>query len=220
MNKNFVLLPALASLLALTLPTASAVPVTFSGGNGSPLSMTLLQPVTYTITSGFAGNIRFVFQNTGNLAGEADGVTSATSSINFTINSGPPSDFVNRIGSLIPTDPVIPSDPTTPNDLFVFDASSLDALLIGDTVVLSAGTLMTANVDGPISIPQAPPVGTDFSTFIVGHLDPVSVRISGPGTVGSVSVPDSLSTLWLGLPIAVMLAFAQLRRLAVRFQPA
>ena len=90
MNKNFVLLPALASLLALILPIASAVPVTFSGGNGSPLSMTLLQPVTYTITAGFLGELRFVFEDTGNFASDAaDGVTSATSAISFTINAGP-----------------------------------------------------------------------------------------------------------------------------------
>jgi hypothetical protein len=80
MNKNFVLLPALASLLALTLATASGVPVTFSGGNGFPLSMTLLQPVTYTITAGFVGELRFVFQDTGNFVSDAaDGVTEATS---------------------------------------------------------------------------------------------------------------------------------------------
>ena len=221
MNKNFVLLLALASLVALTLPTASAVPVTFSGGNGTPLNMTLLQPVTYTITAGLAGELRFVFEDTGNFAsGPENSVTQATSDINFTINAGIPGDPMNRLGSLIPSDPVIPSDPITPNDLFVFNASSLNAVLIGDTVVLSAGTLTTASADGPISIPQAPPVGTDFSTFIVGHLDPVSVRISGPGTVGSVSVPDSLSTLWLGLPIGVMLAVARLRRFAARFHSA
>ena len=66
MNKKVVLLPVLASLLALTLPSAFAVPVTFSGGNFTPISMTLQLPVTYTITAGFAGGgspFRFVFED-------------------------------------------------------------------------------------------------------------------------------------------------------------
>jgi hypothetical protein len=114
MNKKFAFLPALASLLALALPSASAVPVTFSGGPGTPLSMTLQLPVTYTITADYVGSggfivtkggspvavnfpILFVFEDTGNFFG-GSGSAGATSDINFTINAGPP----HLLGLLLP----------------------------------------------------------------------------------------------------------------------
>jgi hypothetical protein len=106
-----------------------------------------------------------------------------------------------------------PGVEVTLNDTLVSGSSFPGLTLsIGDIVVLSAGML---TIDGVIGTEKPAPVGIDFSTFILGFKE--GSGLSGPGTV---SGPDSLSTLWLGLPIGVMLAFAQLRRFAARFQSA
>jgi hypothetical protein len=76
---------------------------------------------------------------------------------------------------------------------------------IGDTVVLSAGTLTTV-----INVAAAAPPDGDYNTFIVSNF---GVRISENGTVAT-AVLGSLSTLWLALPLAGMLAFAHRRRFA------
>jgi hypothetical protein len=52
----------------------------------------------------------------------------------------------------------------------------------------------------------------DYDTFIASG-DSL-LRISEDGPVG---VPDSLSTLWLALPLAGMLAATRLRRFVARF---
>jgi hypothetical protein len=168
--------------------------------------MTLPLPVTYEITAGFAGGgspFRFVFEDVFPSL-TSPGTIGVTSNINFTINGGTahPINAFSTFGSRV----------------FVNEATfSSPALSIGDIVVLSAGTLTT---NANVAPPSPDTVRTDFSTFIAASITLSGGGISGPGTV-SVSVPDSLSTLWLGLPIAVMLAFAhQLRRFAARFQSA
>jgi len=56
------------------------------------------------------------------------------------------------------------------------------------------------------------PVSGDYVTFI---RTATGIPLSGPGTVVVPSVPDSLSTLWLALPLAGMLALVRFRRLAI-----
>jgi hypothetical protein len=60
--------------------------LTFSGGNGSPLSLTLSQPVVYTITTGFSVGPFFIFQNVGDLFHHMG--PAVVGNIGFTINGG------------------------------------------------------------------------------------------------------------------------------------
>ena len=201
LSKIFLGVAAIVAILSA--PRASAVPVNFSGGSGTPLSFTLPEPVTYVATSTDPFAPHFVFQNLGNLFVFTTGLIG---DITYTINLGPPQTInaVNPVG-------VSQNDITT-NDVFFFDQfMTLPGVSLGDAIVLSAGTLTTTS---PIA--AAAPSNGMFNTFII---DSVGNKISTFGTV-TASVPDSMSTLWLVLPLAGMLAVAHLRRFAARFKPA
>jgi len=89
--KEKFLLPVLASLLAITLPNAFAVPVTFSGGNNSPVTMTLPQSVQYLITGNQAsGPLDFVF--VGMQMDPGSGLVPG-GTITYSVNSGPSQSF-------------------------------------------------------------------------------------------------------------------------------
>ena len=125
-----------------------------------------------------------------------------TGDITFTINGGSP------ISIGVITQAVFAVGVITLNDLFFWApdgpnlGSAIPGVSIGDTIVLSAGTLTTtSDVVAP-----APPSG-EFNTFIT---DGNGNLISAPS-----SVPDSLSTLWLGLPLAGMFAVARVYGLSV-----
>jgi hypothetical protein len=194
-NLSKILFGLAAALAISCAPQVSAVPVTFSGGSGTPLSFTLTEPVTYLITanSPFGSAPFFILQNVGSNIFP----TSApflTGDITFTINGGSPIS-IGQITQIV--DFGFPIGVLTVNDL-LFWVPDLPGVSIGDTIVLSAGTLTTtSDVVAP-----APPSGV-FNTFIT---DGNGNLISAPS-----SIPDSFSTLWLGLPLAGMFAVACLR---------
>ena len=205
-NLSKILFGSAAAVAISCAPQVSAVPVTFSGGSGTPLSFTLTEPVTYLITASapFGTAPFFILQNVGSNIFP----TSApllTGDITFTINGGSPIsigvitqvvDFGFPLGVLTVNDLLFwaPDGPNTVN--------AIPGVSIGDTIVLSAGTLTTtSDVVAP-----APPSGV-FNTFIT---DGNGNLISAPS-----NVPDSLSTLWLGLPLAGMFAVARVYGLAV-----
>jgi hypothetical protein len=197
-TKTFKTLPkffGVAVIGALSfVPRATAVPVTFSGGSGTPLSFTLTDPITYLITASAGTAPFFIFQNTGNF-----GNNLVTGDITYTINAGSPQ-------SITQLDSGATAGAVTPNDAFLRGALFF-GVSIGDTVILSSGTLTTIS---PVAA-AAPPSGM-YNTFIS---DGSGNPISGPGISSAASgVPDSLSTLWLSLPLAGMFAAARLRRLA------
>jgi|GEM_PF-6883484 len=144
-------------VLVFYIPAVQAqAHLTFSGGNGTPLSITLLQSVTYTInntncssgTNG-AGPI-FVFDEAGRFLPVGDRPANGT--ISFSIDGGT-TQLINRMGSG-GTTPVL-----TPNDIYAF-RSPLSSLS-GSTVVLNAGTFSTASL-----VPGPPPANGSFTTFI------------------------------------------------------
>ena len=197
-TKTFKILPKLfgvALIAALSFaPRANAVSVTFSGGSGTPLSFTLTDPITYLITASAATAPFFIFQNTGNFGSDF-----VTGNITYTINAGSPQSISQLISGAS-------AGAVTPNDAFLRSAT-FPGVSIGDTVILSAGTVTTNSAVAA----AAPPSGM-YNTFIS---DGAGNPISGPGISSPVSgVPDSLSTLWLCLPLAGMFAAARLRRLA------
>lgn len=191
-KNSFLLIAVAISAIFAATPRASAVPVTFSGGSVTPLSFSLAAPVSYTITGAPSGNAPFfVFQNTGNLAFGS----SIISTITFSVNSGPAQAL--SIADSGTTGGVI-----TANDLFFNGA--LPMLNIGDVVTLTAGSWTTIS---PV-VPAAPANGS-YTTFITDGFGNV---ISTNGVSGF-STPESLSTLWLALPLVGM--FAVRRRFTV-----
>ena len=192
----------LAAAVAISCaPQVSAVPVTFSGGSGTPLSFTLTEPVTYLITASvpFGGAPFFILQNVGSNIFP----TSApllTGDITFTVNGGSPISIgviTQAVAGVVTVNDLLFWAPDGPNTV-----NAIPGVSIGDTIVLSAGTLTTtSDVVAP-----APHSGV-FNTFIT---DGNGNLISAPS-----SVPDSLSTLWVGLPLAGMFAVARVYGLAV-----
>lgn len=146
-----VFLVAIASISGLN---AQAI-LTFSGGNGSPLTITLTRSVTYTVNSGNcgggAGAPFFIFDEAGNPFGGA--ATGLTGTMSFHKNADPNSPIsAANSGATIP-----PS--FTANDLYVYGLNSFAS--IGDTYVLSAGSVTTTG-----SIAGPPPAGGSFTTFV------------------------------------------------------
>lgn len=143
----------LAVAAAFVLVSGSArgqANLSFSGGNGSPLSLTLSQPVVYTITTGFSVGPFFIFQNVGDPFHHLG--SAVVGNIRFTINGGA-NYFMDTINSGENVGVV------TANDLYIF--GSEPGANAGDVILLSAGTLTTlANVAAP------PPANGSYTTFV------------------------------------------------------
>ena len=90
-----IALSTIAAFAFISSAHAGTVQVNFSGGSGTPLTITLPQSVSYTVT-GFPGNAGelFVFQGTGHLL---SGNVGAGGSLSFTQNAGAPSSINNAI---------------------------------------------------------------------------------------------------------------------------
>jgi hypothetical protein len=150
----------ISALLAASVICVSAAAVraranlTFSGGNGTPLSISLQQPVAYTINNSqcalnTSGPI-FLFDEAGNPFGSG---VFLTGSITFSINGGAPQPIANGNSGVTAGD-------VTANDLFIY--GQLQSVPNGSTVVLSAGTVTTTG-----NVVAAPPANGSFITFVV-----------------------------------------------------
>ena len=170
--------------------------LTFSGGNGTPLTLTLGEPVSYVVTADPAdAQEEIVFQGLGNFSSSQYDVSYGLSgTLDFSIDGGasyPLQELVsnNGVGAIQAT------------DAYVYNYSN-PAITVGDVVVLGAGTLTTST---PFA--DAPPADGSFGTFIAGG---AGDDVSTPGV--AVPEPSSWALLgvgagWLGLT---------LRRRAVR----
>ena len=147
--------------------------LTFAGGNGVPLSVTLTQSVVYAVTAASENVTGFncdavgdFFQNSGH---------PVTGNMTFSINSGPPQE-INFIGSGFSGGDITSDDFQLLG--FVFEVN------IGDVVTLNAGTVTTFE-----DITAAPPSSGAFNTFIATN--DTHVSISSPGV--AVPEPGSLA---------------------------
>lgn len=173
---------ALAFLAAMLASGAAraAVTVEISGGGGTPLSITLLQPVIYTVTAG-ASYGGFAFD--GALSAAVIFSGAGTSTITYSVNGGTAirASFITTgmAGNEVSGDDL---------QLFSYDAGPLQA---GDVVTLSAGTFVsTANVSA------TPAGGNSFESFM---FDSMMWRIS------TNAVPEPSAALLLGLGFAGVL---------------
>jgi hypothetical protein len=194
-----ILVCVAAIVIFSAAPRAVAIPVTFSGGSGTPLSFSLANPVSYTITTAapimyFVAPV-FVFKNTG--APYFSGLIASTSTMRFSVNGGPAQVIsfagANNTAGTFP-----------PNDL-IFSGPHV-ALNVGDVVTLSAGILTSFD-----NVAGAAPANGSYSTFIY---DLTGKLLSTEGVSGA-PAPESLSTLWLALPVVGMVALRRLHRSGV-----
>ncbi|HEX8287106.1 MAG TPA: VCBS repeat-containing protein, partial [Pyrinomonadaceae bacterium] len=141
-------------VLAIYIPVVHGqANLTFSGANGTPLTITLQQSVTYTINNPNCTNGPiFVFDGAGSFPSVGgDQVVSGTMS--FSINGGS-AQLINKTGSNSSAGVL------TPNDIYAL-RNPLVPISNGDVVVLNAGSYTTANnISGP------PPANGSFPTFI------------------------------------------------------
>ena len=143
----------LFTLAAIATPMFSAsaqANLSFSGGGGNPLAITLAGPVNYTITSvPSVTSPFFVFAGVGNLFGA------------FPVVSGSITYSVNGAGSFALTQAAsgFVSATVAANDMYFFGTFS--AFAIGDVVRLNAGTLTTTG-----NFAGAAPSAGAYGTFI------------------------------------------------------
>ena len=153
----------LAALTALALFGAAAAPsssalaqanLSFSGGSGAPLTLTLSGDVSYTITGTVApGNGPIIaFDGVGDFT--ANSFLSVAGDLTFSVNGGGPLTLDTlRSG--------FQGGSITADDAYLFSLSSLPGLAIGDVVVLSSGFLTTtANFSNPA------PAGGNFGSYL------------------------------------------------------
>jgi hypothetical protein len=192
-------LSRVAILTALGLGVSSSafgIVLSFSGGGGTPLSMTLTSPVSYTITqsAGLGDAPFFVFQGVGNPFGAV--ITFVSGNITFSVNGGP-----SR--SVFQTASGVPVNDLAANDLYFF--GQLPGVSVGNTVILSAGTLTTTS-----NFAGAAPASGNFQTFII---EGYGAKISTFGTTAGGNVPDSGATVaLLGVGLLGLFSFARISR--------
>jgi hypothetical protein len=156
----------IAAFAFLSSANAGMVEVNFSGGSGTPLTITLPQSVSYTVVGlPNAAQVFFVFQGTGNLF---TGAVSASGSLSFTQNAGA-SNSINDAQQFSNV-PVV-----TLNDL-VLDDTSFPGLHRNDVFLLSAGSVTTTtNIAA-----AAPPSGLYLTVLTDGHAVQMGVGTAVP----------------------------------------
>ena len=168
--------------LAFAAPAAKAqtANLTFSGGLGTPLVLTLTNPVTYTVTAAYNGVLIFDLQNLGPTSLRQ---MSFNGSIAFSVNGGAASPITNGNsgnsgGSL------------SVNDGYLYNFSVQSALVAGDTITLGSGTLTSTTNDA-----NARPADGSYQTFLLGS----GTRISAapePETWAMLAVGGAVLVLW------------------------
>jgi|GEM_PF-2961328 hypothetical protein len=174
------------SLFALISPAAhSQADLTFSGGSGAPLVLTLNTDISYTINNITALPVPvFVFKSVGNPINGTNGTNLVT--ITSLLNGGAPL-TISGISSGFNVGAGIAA-----NDIFLTGTSRF--LINGDIITLTAGSLTTANTIAAIA-----PTDGSFTTFLTDSLGNI-ISTSGIATGGSGVAPEPAS-LALALPL-------------------
>ncbi len=189
---------------AASLQAQSQAAFTFTGGNNTPLTLTLAAPVIYTITAGGTNGPLFVLQN---IANEALGYQPAvTGSLTYSIDGG----ALQSITVLSAGNIHVGNIQLTDWYLFGDNAFSGTVFQVGDVVTLFSGSITTSGVHA--NFPAAPPASGLYSTFIA----------DGTGTnISAVPEPGSLALLGIGgggLLLASRRAISRRGRVPQRFR--
>jgi hypothetical protein len=177
----------IATLTVLPQKAGAQANLTFSGGSGTPLTMTIAAPITYTITTTSPVAPIFVFQGVGNPF--LDILPSVTATMTFSINGGA-AQTINGINSGVTGGSV------ATNDVWIF--GSVPGVTTGDTVSLTAGAITTTT-----NIAAAAPANGAFDTFLVDLLN--GNKISTLGSSSSAAPePGTLALLALGTALGIV----------------
>ena len=193
------LLLTIAALAAPLFSVSAQANLSFSGGSGNKLVMTLSGPVQYTINSVSLLQLpTFVFQGTGNIFPSM--LPSFTGSITYSVN-GVGAFALTQMGSGFTGGAV------AANDIFLFGVLQPLPLAVGDVVGLSAGTLTSVS-----SFAAAAPTSGAYKTFIIED-GGVSRSTLGIGTTSVVPEPATFALMGVGL---LALVAVRARRGSVR----
>jgi hypothetical protein len=177
----------IATLTVLPQKAGAQANLTFSGGSGTPLTMTIAAPITYTITTTSPVAPFFIFQGVGDLF--LTDTPSVTGTVTFSINGGA-AQTIDIIGSGV-TGGSLAAD-----DVYIFGSSP--GVTTGDTVFLTAGAITTTT-----NIAAAAPANGAFDTFIVegGGGDKISTLGSSSSAAPE---PGTLALLALGTALGIV----------------
>lgn len=176
----------IATLTVLPQKAGAQANLTFSGGSGTPLTMTIAAPITYTITTTSPVAPIFAFQGVGNPF--LDTLPSVTATMTFSINGGA-AQTINGINS------GYTGGSLATNDVYIF--GSFPGVTTGDTVFLTAGTITTIT-----NIAAAAPANGAFDTVIVrGNGDKISTLGSSSSAAPE---PGTLALLALGTALGIV----------------
>jgi hypothetical protein len=151
----------------------------FSGGNGTPISITLQNSVTYTTNLNCGNNgPAFFFDEAGNPFGARE----VTGTMTFSINGGTALPIAETSSGFNRNDVSV-------NDIYVYRGGL--NISSGVTVVLNAGTITTTE-----NVAAAPPANGSYTTFLA---DGYGVRCGANGvavttTAASVSISGRVLT--------------------------
>lgn len=179
----------LLGMLALGRSLHGQAVLNFSGGNGSPLTVTLEEPITFTITADQPDShflSAFDFQNVGNYFGKGSDGTTGTAT--FSVNGG-------RAFTISNLQTGVSGGTVASNDLLAalgadFRGANM-ALQVGDVVTLDADNIVTGDAQS-----GAPPADGSYGVFIVDLIDN-NTALSGPG-IAVAPEPSTWSMLALG----------------------
>jgi hypothetical protein len=173
-----------ATCLFLAAYTAAhgAALLTFSGGNGAPLTLTLNRSISYTIIS--SGTLHlFDFESVGNVLPAAFG---GTDTITFSVNGGT-DEAITAISSDESGGQIAPTDLILGGDL----SPTVNA---GDVVTLNPGTFTTFSA---VSAP--PPPNGNYSTFICNGTGAAITAVPEPSD-GTMLVAGAIIGLFVARP--------------------
>ena len=176
--------------LALSSCAYAQAYVTFDGGLGAPVRLTLNAPVTYQITSApVSSSPFFVIDGVGNFFGEA---LVANGTITFSINGGPARNLGNFYSN-------VALNSITADDVVL--QGETPGVAVGDLVTLSAGTLTsTSNYAG------AGPANGYHASFVSDFV----ARAISP------TVPAPEPSTWAGLVFGGLIGGFWLARTSLR----
>ena len=172
------------ALLLCAAPAANAqANLSFTGGSGTPLTLLLSNPVTYTVTTtNNNGAPFFLFKNTGN---PFNNFFSVTGTITFSINGGANQTITDAVSGGN-------AGVLNPNDIYIF--GPFPGVTVNDIVTLSSGTLTTTG-----NIAAAAPASGSFTTFITSNN---TSQLSSNGVAGPAAAapePGTLPLLGMGI---------------------